>query len=188
MKYVGNIVGMVLLAWFLNEILKTDETSTIVVTDILSTEKTPDYFSENIQIKQFNGQGKLQSLIEAERLTHFPDEDFAQLFAPKLVLYRHNSDVTTIKALSGKIDDKSGDLTMSGKVLLSTLDNYQHQKLLIKTSSLHYNVVEQLIWSDETISAKLTLSRLSAKGFRFDLQKELLILEEKVNIYYDLSF
>ena len=180
------IIIVLFLAWFLNHSFQERSIKNIQVNEILGTEKTPDYYSENLQLRVYNEQGKLHSVIKTDRLSHYADQRQAVIKSPELVLNGVEGNIWRVKSLSGSINDASRNIALKNNVLLSVSGADQKQKIEIITSDLHYDVLDRSLWTDSPISAESSQGNFVADGLRLDLTTEQLLLKAKVKIHYDL--
>ena len=181
-----SILLVIFLIWFLNHSFQERQVKSIEVTEILGNEKKPDYYSENLQLRVYNDDGELHSLVKTERLTHFDDERESLVKSPQLVLYGIEGDIWEVASSSGTINDISRNLTLKNNVILRVSDKDNQQKLSIKMTDLHYNIDKQILWTDNQIFADSTQGNFVSKGLQIDLTNEQLQLKEKVKLYYDL--
>ncbi|RLA02402.1 MAG: LPS export ABC transporter periplasmic protein LptC [Gammaproteobacteria bacterium] len=178
------IIG--LLIWFLNYSLREQPVKELVVSQVLGTEQAPDYYSENLQMRQFNKQGKLQSLIKTKRFSHYADQQFASLLEPEITLYQMDGNRNHITSQLGEIEDSSRDLTLTEKVQIVVSDNQNKQQMVINTSDLHYGVAEQILWTDSPVTAELLYGSFVSLGLQMDINTQQMMLKDKVKVHYDL--
>lgn len=174
------------LIWLLNDSFEDRQVKQLQATDILGTKETPDYYSENLQIREFNDKGELKSLIESKKFSHYSGQLQALLESPKLVVYSIEGDVWKITSSAGEISDANRNLTLIDDVSLSISASDNKQIVTITTSELHYNVAEQSLWTEQKISGKTLGGTFTSNGLHMDLETEQLILKNKVRIHYDL--
>ncbi len=180
------VMVIVLLIAFLNESFLERREKKVEVIKILGTEKVPDYYAENIEIRQFDTQGKLQSLITAKLLSHYSDEGQANLEYPSLILATNEGGQTGVKSVAGAIFDMSHNMSLTDDVQLIAVDENEQQKLLLNTSQLNYTAVEHRLWTNKKIKANSIRSKFSATGFQMDLKSDQLSFDNNVQIHYSL--
>lgn len=179
-----NLLVIILLIWFLIDSLQDRPSKVVTATEILGTERTPNYYSENLELRQFNKSGELQSLIKTSLLSHYSDQQHASLEAPELVLFGAEGEITKVTSVSGTIDDQSRNLQLTENVELRVLDNNNQQKINIKTSQLNYQAAEQTLWTDSKITADSAQGKFNADGLKMDVKSEQLALDQRVKIVY----
>jgi len=180
------IILVLFLIWFLNHSYENGQIKNIQVTEILGTETAPDYYSENMQLREYNKQGELISQVDTKRFSHYVEQRQAVLESPKLVIYGISGNIWEVTALTGSIADSNHNFMLEKNVNLSISDNVQQQKIMISTTDLHYNVANQTLWTDSEIIAESRLGSFMASGLEMDLNSEQLLLKQKVRIHYDL--
>jgi len=81
-----------------------------------------DYYVQDMRATQFDGQGQAISELQAERVTHYPDGDRAELQAPAFHSFGVNSDAWQVSAETGTLvpDTERGEdrLELAGAVQL----------------------------------------------------------------------
>ena len=149
-----NITIVLLLIWFLNDSFLERREPSAPVNEILGTDKTPDYYSENLSIRQYDEQGELQSMIKTKKLSHYLEQQFIELDAPELLLYGLEGSKRAVTASTGTIDTVSHNLSLNDNVLLQISGNSQLQNMLVTTSAIQYTVSEKTLWTNTEVVAK----------------------------------
>ena len=180
------IVLVLFLIWFVNNSFNEVPNEDNLVTDILGLDGVPDYYSETLKFQQFNEKGVLQSVINTDRLLHYPDQQQAFLESPEIILYGTEGDTWEVTSGKGSIADNNSKMTLTEDVLLRLLNKAKQQKVVIKTDSLNYNVSEQTLWTDSDVFAETKQGSFNAKGLKILIKSEHIFLKEKVRIHYGL--
>ena len=181
-----NVAIVVLLIWLLNDSFKERREPITAVNAALETDKTPDYYSENLTIRQYDDTGKLQSKIKTQKLSHYVDQQFIALETPELLLYGVEGNKRTVTATSGSIDTVSHNLTLIDNIILEITDKTDAQKMLITTSSIQYTVAENFLWTDKDVFAEFSGGTFKSEGFQMNLETDNLLLNNNAMIHYDL--
>jgi len=174
-----------LLIWLLNDSFQDKEKPSLNVTEVVGTELKPDYYAENLQLREFNEQGELQSSIKTNLLSHYAEYQQANLESPEITMYSVDGDIWRMNSKSGTIQDDTRNLSLLNNVILKVSDSDEQQKMLLQTMELHFDVSEQSLWTDSSISAESGNSDFAATGLHMALKTEQLQLKEKVKIHYD---
>ena len=69
-----------------------------------SARHDPDLFLQDFRAVTFDAQGKARETLAADRAEHFPDDDSAELVAPRLALSEPGRPTMTITADRGRIE------------------------------------------------------------------------------------
>jgi len=112
------IVLVLFLVWFVNNSFNDVPNENNQVTEILGLDGVPDYYSENFKLQQFNEQGVMQSVINTDRLLHYPDQQQAFLESPEITLYGTEGDIWKITSVTGSITDNNSNVTLTDDVVL----------------------------------------------------------------------
>ena len=180
------IVLVLFLVWFVNNFFNEVPNENNQVTEILGLDGVPDYYSETFKLQQFNEQGVMQSVINTDRLLHYPDQQQAFLESPEIIMYGTEGDVWEITSVTGSITDNNGNVTLTDDVVLLLHSKANQQKIVIKTDSLNYDVSEQILWTDSDVFAETKQGTFNTKGLKILIQTEHIFLKEKVRIHYGL--
>lgn len=99
------VLGLVAGAsWWLAERASRD---TIQLTDEL---RRPDYFLRNFTTRQYDDQGRIERILRANQLRHYPRDDSTELDQPQLTLM-HEQQQWQLSAQQGKVS-RGGDLML----------------------------------------------------------------------------
>ncbi|MFT5519796.1 MAG: lipopolysaccharide transport protein LptA [Enterobacterales bacterium] len=197
-----NVTIVLILIWFLNASFQEEQLNVISATEIVGTENTPDFYTEKLEIRQYNKEGSLASFITTERLSHYLDAEnieeasldikslnknnqYALLDAPSILIYGEDGGTKQITSTNGLLIDSKHALKLSNDVVLLVSDKNDKQTLKITTTELSYNDVEQSIWTDKEIIGNSEQGTFNANKLQMDVKSEQLNLEDKVNIHYD---
>lgn len=182
---VFTFIAACMLVWLLNDSFQDKEKPSISVTEIVGTELKPDYYAENLQLREFNELGELQSSIKTNLLSHYVEQQQANLESPEIVMYSVDGDTWDINSRSGTIQDDTRNLRLQNDVTLKVSDSNEQQKMLLQTVEINFDVAEQSLWTDSPISAESGKSNFDAIGLHMDLKTEQFVLKEKVKFHYD---
>ena len=202
---IFNISIVLFLIWFLNTSFQQEQLNSISATEIVGTENTPDFYTEKLEIRQFNKEGRLASFITTERLSHYLDSQsivepyveinsvdeqnmnnqYALLDAPSILIYSEDGGTKKITSTNGLLTDSSHALKLSNDVVLLVSDKNNNETLKISTSELSYNDVEQRIWTDKKITGNSGQGTFNSNELQLDIKSEQLNLKDKVKIHYE---
>ncbi|MFT5450860.1 MAG: LPS export ABC transporter protein LptC/lipopolysaccharide transport protein LptA [Enterobacterales bacterium] len=210
-----NIAVVLFLIWFLNASFQQEQINSISATEIVGTENTPDFYSEKLEIRQYNEEGSLASYITTERLSHYLDShsvdgssldkesldrqniksnnvdehktnnQYALLDAPSVLIYGKDGGTKKITSTNGLLTERNHDLKLSNDVVLLVSDKNDNQTLKVTTTELSYNDVEDRIWTDKEIIGNSEQATFNSNKLQLDVKSEQLNLKDKVKIHYD---
>ena len=135
----------------------------------------PDLYLLNASISQFNHQGNLDSVIAADKFTHYPLTDVTTLKQPNVRLYSlHNSQPWNIASENGRLLS----LSKYREEVVELWDGVQaqrfggnHQTLSFKTENLIVYPGQHLVECDQKVVISNANSETTAGGMqaRFDI-------------------
>jgi len=95
-------------------------------------------------------------------------------------------DIWKVTSSEGKVSDSSRNFTLYKDVILSLLNKDMQQKVIIKTTELHYNVSDQTLWTDAEVEARSANGNFVSRGLQINIKSEQIILKDKVRMHYDI--
>lgn len=123
----------------------------------------PDSIITNFTVERFDATGSLRSRMHANKLTHYPDDDTADIEAPR-ISFIQEARVTTFSSHNAVADNRQRTLLMVGKVRGERPAGLSHEAQSLTTD-------EMTVWTDDEIArTKLPVyfqqgqSRLEAIG------------------------
>jgi LPS export ABC transporter protein LptC len=162
------LTSALLLHWILNSDNQSRERELVFGNQ-------PDLYLLNASISQFNHQGKLDSVIAAEKFTHYPLTDVTTLKQPNVRLYSlHNSQPWNIVSENGRLLS----LSKYREEVVELWDGVQaarfggnHQALSFKTENLIVYPGQHLVECDQKVVISNANSETTAAGMqaRFDI-------------------
>lgn len=141
-----------------------------------STRHDPDLFLQDFKAMTFDDQGKPREALSAARAEHFPDDDSAELSAPKLSLTETGKPTLTITADRGRIagDRNQGDFTGHVRVerdagpASPANGEPGSGPMTLTTESLHVTAKEQRVQTDQPVTIQEPRGIIRGRGFEFD--------------------
>ena len=141
-----------------------------------SSRHDPDLFLQEFRAVTFDAQGKPRESLSAARAEHFPDDDSADLSAPKLSLTEPGHPTMTISADRGRIagDREHGDF--QGHVKVERDADPQPPKpgerrsgpVTLTTEILHVFTKEQRVQTDQPVTIEEPRGIIRGRGLDFD--------------------
>ncbi len=141
-----------------------------------SSRHDPDLFLQDFKAVTFDAQGQPRESLSAARAEHFPDNDSAELAAPKLSLTEPGRPTMTISADRGTIagDRDRGDFV--GHVRVEREADPQPPKageapggpVTLTTDLLHVFTKEQRVQTDQPVTIEEPRGIIRGRGLEFD--------------------
>lgn len=108
-----------------------------------------DVFINDFTITAMNDEGEPRYTLQAKRLEHYNDNQYAVIEQPVIQL-KQNDQHWLISAETGEIDDGNEQIILRNKVVLQQ-QNKQHP-IRLETEQLEIDIHKQLVKSAQTVS------------------------------------
>lgn len=158
-----------------------------------STKKTheknaPDFFIQNLMVKQFNENGKLNYTLHAEHLTHFEAKNHSYLSQLTVFSYpdTHSQQQAPwkITALKGEAWYGSDDLLLKHHVKIEELSPQKTPSLTLTTNALSIFPKKNLAYTAEPVTIIQPGLSFHAVGMRIHFKKKKIeFLHQSQGIY-----
>ncbi len=143
------------------------------------------YFIRGLDSTVTNAAGLPSQHLKSESLRHFADSDIAELKQPELTIILPQGEQWQVAAAEGRLDAKSNQITLEGKVILSQLSG--NQPLKVETERLQLYPETRYGESDTLVTISAPSGRISGVGLQlFGDERRLLLLSE-VQGYYETT-
>lgn len=134
------IVALLAIATFWLEYVVSNETREGLGKD----RHDPDSIITNFTVERFDTTGSLRSRLHADKLTHYPDDDTADIEAPR-ISFIQEARVTTFSSHHAVADNRKRTLLMLGNVRGDRVANTAQEAQTLTTD-------EMTIWTDDEIA------------------------------------
>ena len=139
----------------------------------------PDTIVENFEVRRYDAQGALQHTLSAERMVHYPDDDTAEVFAPRLTL--HRSPPTKISARSAYIASRGERIELLDEVRITRGGKAGKPETVLATTHMDVWPEKEFAKTTEAVTITQGASRLTgAGGLSIDQKSLVYVLEGPV--------
>lgn len=176
---VASVLLGVLTFWLLEKLDDDDAARQ------LAAANQPDYFLEEMTRRTMNREGDLQSVLTAEKVTHFPLDDTTELAHPHMEIYNGGESPWQVVADRGLVKSDNEVILLQGRVEIWRVNARGVREYEILTSELRVFPKVQYAETDKmaTIKGPATVTR--TRGFRANFEHNRLELLERVRTRYD---
>lgn len=144
-----------------------------------------DYYLTGMLTHRFAADGTLQYRLEAERYTHFPEDDHADLLAPHLFWLAEDAESWQASAERGRLDVKADEDTLQ---LIGSVDLHNQpearQFLQIRSDTLLVVPARRLASTTAPATVVTATASLQSIGLQLDLASHRLTLLSDVRGRY----
>lgn len=148
----------------------TDKPDTAVVA---AGEATPDIYMEDARITQFDASGAARYRLDAQKISHFPDDERTELVAPTLTMQRADEAPWHIQAERGQVQrdseasNASETVTLESNVILTQQQGDRAVRL--ETERLVVKPQLRQATTDARVLIETSTGRTIALGMQGDL-------------------
>ena len=140
-----------------------------------STRHDPDLFLSDFKAVTFDARGLPRESLSAASAEHFPDNDSAELRAPKLSLTETGRPTMTITADRGRIESGRDQGDFIGNVQFTraapdrpSTDGTPSGPVTLTTSLLHVFTREERVTTDRPVTVEEPRGIIRGRGLQFD--------------------
>jgi lipopolysaccharide export system protein LptC len=109
---LGVMLALALLTFYLERTVREEDAPPV------ERRHDPDYFVVNFTTTTYNGEGAVESIMSAQRMVHYPDDDTTELFAPRVVQAKPHEPRFSVRAERGQLSRDGDEIFLYGDVLL----------------------------------------------------------------------
>ncbi len=126
----------------------------IVGGETADREQIQDYFVFQLELRQFDEQGKLNHVLQAQQLRHYLESGITRLQQPEYVLYADKQPNLHIRAAKGELSQDQSLLQLQGKTIIDWEGDDTRPPMRILTSDL--NIQPQREYAETAAAVTVT--------------------------------
>lgn len=149
--------------------------------NIQSMSQHTDFYFVNSTIKQFDEQGKLDTLFSSNTADHFPAQHLAKLSMPVIKLFKNGLHTWTITANSGIVYDDGEKVDLSQRVVATNND----QQTVMETPFLSIFPDKNTAQTDKPVTLTTPSALTKAIGMKANLNTKQVYLLDRVRGQYN---
>ncbi len=152
-----------------------------------SSRHDPDLFLQDFKAITFDQFGNPRETLSAARADHFPDDDSAELQAPRLSLSQPDRPMLTISAERGRIDgdrnqgDFTGHVQVERAAAAAAKDGQPNGPVKLVTESLHVTTRDQRVSTDQPVTIVEPRGIIRGRGLEFDNKAKTVRIKSQVS-------
>jgi lipopolysaccharide export system protein LptC len=140
----------------------------------------PDYLVSNFTTTTYNRDGAVETVMSAERMVHYPDDDTTELFAPRVVQSKPREPRFSLRAERGQLSRDGDEIFLYGDVLLVRDASAEGPEARMTTEFLHVLRDRSLARTDRAVKIVEGGRSLSGRGMEYDNVSRELVLRADV--------
>ena len=139
----------------------------------------PDYLVMNFTTTTYDRDGRAETVLSAERMLHYPDDDSTELAAPRLMQSRPKQPRFTARADRGKVSREGDEIFLYDNVVLVREADGSRPEARMSTSFLHILRDRALVRTDRKVLFEEDGRSLTGRGMEYrNDTRELQLLNE----------
>lgn len=127
----------------------------------------PDYLLYNFTTTTYDRDGAARSMLAAEKMMHYPDDDSTELTEPRVVQWRAPGARTTVRADRGVLSAGGDEVFLYGNVELVREADALHPRTRVTTSFLHVVQDRALMRTDQPVLIEEANRAISGRGMEY---------------------
>jgi lipopolysaccharide export system protein LptC len=136
----------------------------------------PDYLVDNFTTTTYARDGKVETVLSAVKMTHYPDDDSTELTGPRVLQAKPTQPRYTARADRGKVSREGDEIFLYDNVLLVREADEARPEARMSTSFLHILRDRNLVRSDREVLFEEPGRWLKGRGMEyFNATRELLL-------------
>ena len=148
--------------------------------ELLERRHTPDYYIIDMVRHTMDKKGDLQSVLMADEVYHYADDNSTELARPRMEIYNDTSKPWQVVAERGTIKANADLVMLHGRVEIWRLDDEGEREFEVITSELRVFPKVQYAETDNAATIRSYRSVTKSKGFRANFEHNRLELRERV--------
>ena len=141
----------------------------------------PDYLVTNFITTTYNRDGRVEAVLAAAQMQHYPDDDSTDLVAPRVEQARPLQPRFTVRADRGKISREGDEIFLYDNVVLVREADSEHPEARMTTSFLHILRDKGLVRTDREVVFQEPGRVLTGRGMEYFNESRELYLHSQVH-------
>jgi lipopolysaccharide export system protein LptC len=145
----------------------------------------PDYLVTNFTTTSYDRDGHAETVLAAEQMQHYPDDDSTDVTAPRLVESKREQPRYTVRADRGKISREGDEIFLFDHVVLVRDATGGEPPARMTTSFLHILRDRALVRTDREVLFEEDGRELQGRGMEYHTDTRQLFLSSDVRARFE---
>jgi len=168
------MLALALLTFYLERTVREEESPPAL------RRHDPDYLVSNFTTTTYNADGAAETVMSAERMVHYPDDDTTELFAPRVVQAKPKQPRYSVRADRGQLSRDGDEIFLYGSVLLVRDASAEGPEARMTTEFLHVLRDRSLVRTDREVKIVEGSRSLQGRGMEYNNDTRSLVLRSDV--------
>lgn len=153
-------------------------------TSVQSPRTDPDYFVDNFSYAKLNALGRVEYVIEGQKMTHYPVDDRSEIDKPVVRHFSPNRPATTLRAERATVNGDRTEVRMIEQVVLKRAQVRGDAALTVTSEYMLLLPEKDIVTSDRKVDIEAGGMHLSGTGMVANNATRELTLENRVSGIY----
>lgn len=145
----------------------------------------PDYLVVNFVTTTYNRDGKAESMLSADRMAHYPDDDTTELTSPRVVQTKPAEPKITVRADRGRLSRDGEDIYLYDNVVLEREAGAGRTAARLTTEYLQVVRDRSLARTDREVRIVEEARSLSGRGMEYSNETQHFTLNADVRARFE---
>lgn len=147
----------------------------------------PDYFVHNFSYAKLDNRGRVEYLIEGQKMTHYPVDKRSDIDKPVVRNFAPNRPTTTLRAERATVNADRTEVKLMEKVVLERAQVRGEDALTVTSDYMLVLPEKDIVSTDRRVDIRIGDVQLSGTGMIANNQTRQLSLESRVSGIYPPS-
>ena len=176
---IGLVLSLALVTWWLNDLARMPQ-----IADNRGFTHDPDAIVDEFRVLSFDRNGQPQSLLSAQHMRHFMDDDTTELIEPRIEFYDPDR-AARVRAQRAVIGSSGENVYLLNQVHVDQAMQDPQAPVTLDTEYLQVTPQAKVMTTDRPIVMRQGRSVLMAGGLYLDNRQRILQLNGGVKGSYD---
>jgi lipopolysaccharide export system protein LptC len=145
----------------------------------------PDYIVDGLAAVRMDQEGRIKHTLNAQKMTHFPDDDVTMLVQPKFVTYDEKRAPVTITSREAHMSGNGENVYFEQDVRVVRAPAGGQSELVLETEYLHVIPDDNIAKTDRPVTIRNAAAVVNASGLELNSETRVLKLQGRVKGIYN---
>jgi lipopolysaccharide export system protein LptC len=145
----------------------------------------PDYIVDGLSAVRMDQEGRIKHTLNAQKMTHFPDDDVTHLVQPKFVTYGEGRAPVTVTSREAHMSGNGENVYFERDVRVVRAPTGGQSELVLETEYLHVIPDDNIAKTDRAVTISNAAAVVNASGLELNSETRVLKLQGRVKGVYN---
>jgi lipopolysaccharide export system protein LptC len=173
------MLALALVTFYLERTVRDDEPQSSL------RRHDPDYLVSNFTTTTYNREGSAETVLSADKMMHYPDDDTTELLAPRVLQAKPDEPRFTVRADRGALSRDGDEIFLYDNVVLVREAREADPEARMTTSFLHVLRDRSLVRTDREVKIVEGRRSLAGRGMEYNNESRELLLRNSVQARFE---